>query len=182
MRCYCFITMARKTLYSEKRVGIICKAIADGETKKIACARAGISEDTFANWMKHNSDFSARIKTAEDEYNKWYSQGLIKDSLRSLKTLIIGTEYEETRTEYEDDPKNPGQPIIKRQTVTTKRVLPNVTAIIFALTNRDPENWKNRQTTDVNANVKSDNVVKPDLSAIPDELLEQVLNKINGGE
>ena len=63
-----------------------------------------------------------------------------------------------------------------------KKAAPNPTAIIFALTNRDPENWKNRQTTDINANVKAENTNKPDLSGIPDDLLEQVLNKINGNE
>lgn len=174
--------MGRKSMYNEKRVETICKALADGETRKVACLRAGISQDTFTNWLRDKSYFSERIKDAENEYKQWYANDLIKDSLRSLKTLIMGCEYEETRTEYEQDTKNPGMPRIKRQTVTTKKVLPNPTAIIFALTNRDPENWKNRQTTDITANVKAENTNKPDLSAIPDDLLEQVLNKINGTE
>ena len=38
---------------------------------------------------------------------------------------------------------------IKEHTVTDKHYQPNPTAIIFTLTNKDPENWKNRQSTEL---------------------------------
>lgn len=170
----------RKPKYTPEKAAIICKAIADGETIQYACKKANISDDTFARWRANNAEFAEQLKRAEAEYNRWYSDELVRDCKRSLKTLILGSEYEETTVEYESD-KN-GNPQIKKQKTVTKRVMPNTTAIIFALTNRDPENWKNRQTTDINANVKAENTNKPDLSGIPDDLLEQVLNKINGVE
>lgn len=170
----------RKPTYTTERVTAICRAIADGESYKIACSRAGISEATFARWREKYEDFEKAIKRAEQEYNDWYTNDLVRDCKKSLKMLITGTEITETTTEYVSD--KDGNPTIKHQRVVTKMIMPNATAIIFALTNRDPDNWKNRQTTDVNANVKSDNETKVDLSAIPEDLLEQVLNKINGNE
>ena len=94
--------------------------------------------------------------------------------------MVLGFDYEEIKTESSTG--KDGKTVITKTTKTTKHVAPNPTAIIFALTNRDPENWKNRQTTDITANVKAENTNKPDLSGIPDDLLEQVLNKINGNE
>lgn len=170
----------RKPKYTPERVTAICRAIADGETIQTACKRGGISDDTFMRWRANNPEFAQALKKAEKEYNDWYNNGLVRDCKLSLKKLITGFTFDEVTTEYESD-KN-GNPRIKKQKTITKQVAPNPTAVIFALTNRDPDNWKNRQTTDINANVKADNTVKPDLSAIPDELLEQVLNKINGTE
>ncbi len=170
----------RKPKYTPERVTAICRAIADGETIQTACKRGGISDDTFMRWRANNPEFAQAIKKAEKEYNDWYNDGLVRDCKMSLKKLITGYEYDEVTTEYEKD--KDGNPQIKKQKRITRMVAPNPTAIIFALTNRDPENWKNRQTTDITANVKAENTNKPDLSAIPDDLLEEVLNKINGAE
>lgn len=170
----------RKPKYTPEKAAIIYKAIVDGDSYRLACKKANIAEDTFARWREKYADFREGIKRAEAEYNKWYSDELVRDCKKSLKTLILGTEYDETTIEYESD-KN-GNTIIKKQKTVTKRILPNPTAIIFALTNRDPENWKNRQTNEITGNLKTESDTKVDLSAVPDELLEQVLEKINGGE
>lgn len=170
----------RKSMYTPERVTAICRAIADGETIQTACKRGGISDDTFMRWRANYPEFAQALKKAEAEYNDWYNNQIIRDCKESLKKLINGYKYDETTVEYVAD-KN-GNPCVHKQKTVKKVVAPNPTAVIFALTNRDPENWKNRITNDVNANVKTDATVKPDLSAIPDDLLEQVLNKINGGE
>lgn len=170
----------RKPKYTPERVTAICRAIADGETIQTACKRGGISDDTFMRWRANNSEFAQMLKRAEQEYNDWYNNELVRDCKKSLKKLVTGFEYDETTTEYERD-KN-GNPRIKKQKTITKKVAPNPTAIIFALTNRDPENWKNRQTNEITGNLKTESETKVDLSNVPDDLLEQVLNKINGAE
>jgi hypothetical protein len=38
---------------------------------------------------------------------------------------------------------------VKEHTVTDKHYQPDTAAIIFALTNRDPENWKNRYNSEL---------------------------------
>ena len=100
------------------------------------------------------------------------------DAERSLKVLINGTEYEEIKTEYEQNPNNPDAPRIKKQSRTTKKILPNPTAVIFALSNRDPEHWKNRIDTDINAKVEQETKTSLDLSGVSDELLGQVIDAI----
>ena len=47
-----------------------------------------------------------------------------------------------------DEKGNP-KPIIKEQTTTKKHIQADTAAIIFTLTNGDPEHWRNRQTTEV---------------------------------
>lgn len=162
--------------YNAEIVKAICDELRNGEHIERVCVKVGINKTTFFDWVKKKPNFSDAIEKAKAEFNKTIVSKLEK----SLWEVAMGYSYEETKTEYTSD--KDGNPIISKQTTTTKKVAPNVAALIFALTNRAPEEWKNRQTTEVNANVKAENVNKPDLSAIPDELLEQVLNKINGGE
>ncbi len=164
------------TKYNAEIVKAICDELRNGENIERVCVKVGITKTTFFDWIKRKPNFSNAVQKAKDEFSKTIVSKLEK----SLWDVAMGYSYEETKTEYTSD-KN-GNPIISKQTTTTKKVAPNVAALIFALTNRAPEEWKNRQTTEVNANVKAENVNKPDLSAIPDELLGQVLNKINGGE
>lgn len=170
----------RPTKYNEERVEIIAASIAAGDSIKVAAAKAGINLDTFFEWRKSKPEFSDRVKEAKAEYEKWLMEGILKDAQKSLKILINGEEYEETRTEYEEDPSDKEKPRIKKQIVTTKRVLPNPTAVIFALTNRDPENWKNRYSTEQDVKVQGDTETRLSLSKVPDDLLEQVVKAIRG--
>lgn len=170
----------RKSKYTPERVEIITKAIADGKTYKDAYTAAGIGKDAFYEWINDKPEFAEAVKKAEAIYTEWYNTTLVQDCKRSLRELVLGFDYTEIKTETAQT--KDGKETITKTTKITKHVAPNPTAIIFALTNRDPDNWKNRQTTDINANVKAENTNKPDLSAIPDDLLEQVLNKINGVE
>ena len=84
------------------------------------------------------------------------------------------------KTEYEKDPLNPEKPRIVKQTITHKKVAPNITAIIFALTNKDPEQWKNRQYQQIDGKVKTEGDTQVSLANVPDELLAEVISKING--
>lgn len=172
----------RKPKYTPERVARICKAIENGETNETAAKIGGVSVSTFCEWQATKREFSEAIKRAKEKFEDWQMNGILADAKKSLKTLICGQEYEETKTEYENDPNNPGTPKIKKQTIITRKVLPNPTAVIFALCNRDPENWKNRQTNEITGYLQTETDAKVDLSAVPDELLEQVLAKINGEE
>lgn len=168
----------RPTKYTPEVVNIIRESLAQGDSRQLACKKAGISDDSFLNWMRDNSEFSAVVKNAEDEFRNWEHTQLLASAKKSLRVLIEGQEYDETITEYEND--GSGQPRIKRQTTKTKKVLPSATAVIFALVNRDPENWKNRINSEVEAKVQSDQRADVNLKNIPDDLLEAVVKAING--
>lgn len=168
----------RPSKYTPEAVNKICRALAQGESRRLACAAGGISEDAFAAWLGKYADFAVAVKRAEQEYIDWEHNELLTSAKKSLRQLIEGMEYDETVTEYENDGR--GQPRIKKQTTKTKKILPNATAVIFALCNRDPEHWKNRISSEVEGKIQTEAKQDVNLTNIPDELLEQVVKYING--
>lgn len=171
----------RKPKYTPERVKIICDAIARGETEETAAQLAGLHPATYWRWLNEKNEFNDAVKTARAAYDDWERSGILADAKKSLKTLICGLEYEEVKTEYEQNPKDPTQPRIKKQTRTTKRIMPSATAVIFALCNRDPEHWQNRISQDVNGklNVEQEGP-GVSLANVPDSLLSQVIDAISG--
>ena len=53
----------KQTPETEKK---LVAALRKGNTRRAACAHAGISEDTLANWSKGSSDFSDALTRAEN--------------------------------------------------------------------------------------------------------------------
>ena len=170
--------VGRKSQYTPDRVHKICDAIENGETNKHAAELAGITEKTFYEWCNSKSEFSESVKKAQSVYREWLNKDILADAERSLKVLINGTEYEEIKTEYEQDPGNPDTPRIKKQSRTTKKILPNPTAVIFALCNRDPDNWKNRLNSEISGKLETETKTDVSLANVPDDLLEQVIEAI----
>lgn len=171
----------RKQKYDPERVAIICEAIAAGDTMEVAAKKAGVHVCTIYDWQATKPEFSEAIKMAKAKYDEWILNGILDDAKRSLKTLICGQEYEEVKTEYEQDPSKGGAPRIKKQTRTTKKVLPNPTAVIFALCNRDSEHWQNRISNELSGKIETENTGNaPSLINVPNELLAQVIDAING--
>lgn len=168
----------RQPMYTPERVKIICDALARGETQGTAYKLAGIVADTYYRWLKERSEFSEAVKKAQAAFQDWQMNGILEDARKSLKTLICGQEYEEIKTEYEND-KN-GNPRIKKQIRITKKVLPNPTAVIFALCNRDPEHWQNRVNTELSGKVETETKSNVSLANVPDDLLAKVIDAING--
>ena len=166
-------------MYTPERVAKICQAIENGETNATAAKIGGIHVATFCEWQNTKPEFAEAVKRAKAAFEDWQMNGILEDARKSLKTLVCGQEYEEIKTEYEND--KTGNPRIKKQTRVTKKILPNPTAVIFALCNRDPDNWKNRVAQDVNGKIdveqKGSGV---SLANVPDSLLAQVIDAING--
>lgn len=57
--------MARPTKYTPETAKKITDAIRVGATFHLACAYAGISEETFSQWRKKFPEFSEAVKEAE---------------------------------------------------------------------------------------------------------------------
>lgn len=118
---------------------IIIQSIREGDKNVIAYKKAGISETTFYDWLRNDAAFSAAVKKARAEFLEEIASQL-EDSLWKRAK---GFDFEETKTEFAAGAD--GKPVIIRQTKTKKHIAPDTGALIFALTNVDPENWKNRQ-------------------------------------
>jgi hypothetical protein len=55
------------TKYSIQVVQRLTDALRGGNTRRASCAAAGISQDTFANWLREHSAFSDAVEKAEGE-------------------------------------------------------------------------------------------------------------------
>lgn len=134
--------------YNKKIVEKICELIkSDSYIIPEICRLVGISESIYHDWKSKKSEFSEAIKKAQDERNDFFAS----EAKKSLLKKIQGYTVEETKTVYVDSTNKDGasKPKIKEQTKITKHIQPDTAAIIFTLTNRDPDNWKNLQRTEI---------------------------------
>lgn len=122
----------------DKVKDIIIQAIRDGDKNVIAYKKAGISETTFYDWLKNDTEFSAAVKKARSEFLQEIGSKLEA----SLWKKAQGYEVEESKEEYA---MKKGERVLVKKTTTKKHIAPDTGALIFALTNVDPDNWKNRQ-------------------------------------
>lgn len=126
----------------------ILNLIAQGYSNKDACQKVGIDEATFYRWMNEKSEFCKSVKEAQ----KQGDLVRINSVEAALLDVARGFEYEEVKTEYEsqlNQATGKYEPTIKKQVRTKKRVIPQTEAIKFYLTNKAPEEWKNRQEHDI---------------------------------
>lgn len=155
--------------YSKIIVEKICSLIReDSYTIAEICQHVGISEAIYFKWKNEKVEFFESIKKAEDARLQLF----VAEAKKSLLKKIQGYDVEETRTIYlkpakddasdEKEAKEVKKKLrIKEQTVIKKHVQADTAAIIFTLTNGDPDNWKNRQNSDINAKVDATVVAKP---------------------
>lgn len=167
----------RKPQWTDAKVEMMCKAIAAGKSYKDAFTAARVSKATFYAHLANDSDFSDRVKRAEQEYQEWYDSQLVVDCKRSLLELVCGYEWDETTTESALD-KN-GKLVVTKTKVVHKKAAPNPTAIIFALCNRAPDEWSNKHVQELTGRIETETKTNLSLANVPDELLGQVIDAIN---
>jgi hypothetical protein len=136
--------------YNKRIVEKICSLIrSDSYTVREICSQSGISIETFHEWKRTKPDFSDSIKKAKGEFDDF----IAGEAAKSLVKLIQGYTVQEKKTVTVDTGKkdDDGKPIVrvKEHSVTDKHYQPVTAAVIFALTNRDPENWKNKINNEV---------------------------------
>ena len=117
----------------------IISYIREGDSNILACKKVGISKETFYTWINDKPDFSDSLKKARKEFRETIVQTLEQ----SLWKRAAGYEIEESKNEYRT--LKDGSKVLVKSSKITKHVPPDTGALIFALTNLDPENWKNRQ-------------------------------------
>lgn len=138
--------------YNKKLVKSICDLLATGKYSILdTCKQLGVAESTFYYWKRTKPAFAEAIKEAEVRRLESYREMAIS----GLAKLLDVHEFDEIKVEYENG--KDGKPKIKSQTTIKKKIMPNPAAVIFTLTNRDSENWKNRQNTDVTTKGESIN-------------------------
>lgn len=159
--------------YSKRLVNRIADLVReDSYTVAEICKKAGIVESTFYKWKAEKTDFSEALKKAEEDFNST----IVVEAKKSLVKLIKGYTVQEKKTVTADTGKKDeqGKPIVKvkEHAVIDKHYQPNTAAVIFALTNRDPDNWKNRMNNEVSGAV----AIKSDLEKLSNEELQEIIN------
>lgn len=127
-----------KGKFNDVKVDII-SYIREGDSNILACKKVGISKSTFYEWLESYPDFSDSLKKARKEFRETIVQTLEQ----SLWKRAAGYEIEESKNEYRT--LKDGSKVLVKSSKITKHFPPDTGALIFALTNLDPENWKNRQ-------------------------------------
>lgn len=131
---------------AERILGLIKS---DTYTVAEICNMAHISKATFYNWQNENPDFAQAVADAREELR----QLLVCEAQKSLLKKIQGYTVDETKVVTVDSGKRDVNgkviPKVKEQVTTKKHIAPDTAAIIFTLTNREPETWKNRQTNEI---------------------------------
>lgn len=168
----------RKPQWTETKVDIMCKAIANGKSYKDAYTAARVSHTAFYSHLNNDTEFIEKIKKAEQTYQDWYDSQLVVDSKRSLLELIRGYEWDETTTET--SPGKDGKGTVTKTKVVHKKAAPNPTAIIFALCNRAPGEWSNKHIQELTGKIETETKPGITLANVPDNLLAQVIDAING--
>lgn len=135
---------SKKTV--DKIVGLVKS---DTYTIAEVCRQVGITPKTYHAWVNDYPDLADAIAQAKEER----MQLMVIEAKKSLMKKIQGYDVTETKVvtvpgSQKDERGNP-KPIIKEQTTTKKHIQPDTAAIIFTLTNGDPEHWRNRQSTEV---------------------------------
>lgn len=169
----------RKPQWTDVKVDAMCKAIAAGKSYKDAYTAARVSHTTFYAHLNNDVAFLERVKKAEQEYQEYYDSQLVVDCKRSLLELVQGYEWDETTTESALD-KN-GKMVEVKKKIVHKKAAPNPTAIIFALCNRAPGEWSNKHIQELTGKLTTEQTGSGiSLANVPDSLLAQVIDAING--
>ena len=122
---------------------ILAMIRADTYTITEVCNNVGISRQTFYNWQNDNLEFAQAVEDANNEL-------LDKMNVEAKKSLMKKIQgYDVMETHVVTVPGKDGKPIIKEQKNVKKHIAADTAAIIFTLTNCDPDNWKNRHSSEI---------------------------------
>lgn len=142
--------MGRPTKYSQKLVEKICALIeADTYTVAEICRMVKIDRSTYFDWINTKPDFSDAIKKAQEERTAFFVAEAKKSLLKKIQGYTVQEKHITTVGSGKFDVNGVEKPKIKEQKVVDKHFQPDTAAIIFTLCNGEPENWKNRQNTEV---------------------------------
>lgn len=123
----------------------------DGLTNEQIAGNMGISRETLNQWSKKYPDISDALKKGKEVVDRQVENALLKRAL--------GYKYEEKKIEKGPDGS--------KATITIKEVAPDVTAQIFWLKNRKPDQWRDKRDIEHSGEIGRgvvivDDIPKPD--------------------
>lgn len=116
----------------------VSRLIANGATRKELREKLSMQEHTYMKLMKEDPAFREAVNLGDVLYSE------------DLETVLYETArgYEHTEIETVTEVDDLGKERTKYRE-TTKHYKPDVSALKLALTNRNPDRWKDRQNIDI---------------------------------
>jgi hypothetical protein len=113
-----------------------CPTVAD------FCEAMGFSDRAYYKWMDERAEFAQAIADARE----YYRQHTVRKVFNALLDAALGGHHPKDKKIYEDRAGRPVQVKGLREDIYYP---PNVDAAKFILKNYDPENWKDKQDSDI---------------------------------
>lgn len=139
--------MGRPTKYYKKIAEKICSLIATDTYTVAEVCRMVKFRFYLLRLVTRFPEFSENIKKAEAERMAFFVAEAKKSLLRKIQGYTVQEKHITTVGSGKYDINGKEIPRIKEQKIVDKHYQPDTAAIIFTLTNGEPENWKNRRTT-----------------------------------
>jgi len=135
--------------YNKRIVKRICDLISkDTYTIAEICANVNISERCYYDWQSKHAEFAESIARAREKFDEI----IVQEAKNSLRKKITGYTVQEKKVvmvEGKAGPDGKTKPKIKEQVTIDKHFQPDTAAIIFVLTNKAADEYKNRQNTEL---------------------------------
>ena len=123
--------------FSQETADKLCEMLATGlYTPYEACAVIRLSGERFNRWYNEHPGFCGPLKLAQEQGRHLFS----KAARAALLELLQSKQHEEEVCTYAVDEQGNSR-LVSRQ-VTTKTIVPDPAAVIFALKNFDGENFQ----------------------------------------
>lgn len=123
----------------------------DGLSNEQIAHNIGINKDTLYEWQKRFSDFSDALKKGKEVVDREVENALLKRAL--------GYEYDEVTQEPVTD-KDTGITEVRVTKRVTKQVAPDVTAQIFWLKNRKPDEFRDKRDVELSGHVDLGSIIE----------------------
>ena len=123
----------------------------DGLSNEQIAHNIGINKDTLYEWQKRFSDFSDALKKGKEVVDREVENALLKRAL--------GYEYDEVTQEPVTD-KDTGITEMRVTKRVTKQIVPDVTAQIFWLKNRKPDEFRDKRDVELSGSVDLGSIIE----------------------
>lgn len=123
----------------------------DGLSNEQIAHNIGINKDTLYEWQKRFSDFSDALKKGKEVVDREVENALLKRAM--------GYEYDEVTQEPVTD-KDTGITEMRVTKRVTKQIVPDVTAQIFWLKNRKPDEFRDKRDVELSGHVDLGSIIE----------------------
>lgn len=158
----------RPTRYKPEFIEQVYDLTAHGYTDKELAKFFKVKERTLYRWKNKYDDFCQAIKRGKYEFDT-------DKVVSSLLRRALGYQYEEkTQGLSKPDPETGERELITVK-VVTKQMPPDPTSMIFWLKNRQPDEWRDKQSTELGLNAETLNAI---LAGLPAEFANGVRREL----